>query len=52
MTLLVVLVVLAIVFGVGAVVEGLAWALLIALVLVAAAAWFGWRKLRGAARPT
>lgn len=50
MTLLVVLVVLAIVFGAGAVLEGLAWALLIALVLVAAAAWFGWQKLRGTSR--
>lgn len=50
MTLLVILVVLAVVFGVGAVLEGLAWALLIALVLVAAAAWFGWQKLREASR--
>jgi TRAP-type C4-dicarboxylate transport system permease large subunit len=47
MTLLVVLVVLAVVFGVGAVLEGLAWALLIAAVLIGAAAWLGWRKLKG-----
>lgn len=47
MTLLIVLVVLALLFGVGAVLEGLAWALLIALVLVAAAAWLGFQKLRG-----
>lgn len=50
MTLIVVLVVLAIVFGVGvgALLEGLAWPLLIALVQVVAAAWFGRQKLRGA----
>lgn len=42
-----VLVVLALLFGIGAVLEGLAWALLIAIVLVAAAAWFGWQRLRG-----
>lgn len=50
MILLVVLLVLAVIFGFGAVLEGLAWALLVALVLVAAAAWFGWQKLRGASR--
>lgn len=52
MTLLVVLVVLAVVFGVGAVVEGLAWALLIAIVSIGAAAWLGWRKLKGMTRST
>lgn len=52
MTVLVILVVLAIVVGVGSLLEGLAWALLIALVLLAAAAWFGWQKLRGASRST
>lgn len=50
MILLVVLLVLAVMFGVGAVLEGLAWALLIALMLVAAAGWFGWQKLRGVSR--
>lgn len=52
MTVLLVLLVLAVVFGVGAVLEGLAWALLIAIVLLVAAAWFGWQKLRGASRST
>jgi hypothetical protein len=46
MTVLVVLLILAALFGIGAVLEGLAWALLIAIVLVGAAAWFGWQKLR------
>lgn len=50
MAVLVVLVVLALVFGIGAVLEGIAWALLIALLLLAAAAWFGWRKLRQVSR--
>jgi hypothetical protein len=43
---LVVLLILALLFGVGAVLEGLAWLLLISLVLFVAALWFGWRKLR------
>jgi ABC-type nickel/cobalt efflux system permease component RcnA len=43
---LVVLLILALLFGVGAVLEGLAWLLLISLLLFAAAVWFGWRKLR------
>ena len=47
MTIVLVLVVLALIFGVGAVLEGIAWVLLISLALVAAALWFGWRKLRG-----
>lgn len=50
MTLLVILVVLAVLFSVGAVVQGLAWALLIAVALVAAAAWFAMQKLRGVSR--
>lgn len=49
MTILVILVILALLFGVGAVLEGLAWAILISLVLLAAAAWWGWTKVRGAA---
>jgi len=53
MTLLVVLIVLAALFGVGAVLEGLAWAFLIAVALIAAAAWFGWKKIRSdTSRPT
>lgn len=45
MTLLVILLVLAIVFGVGSVVEGLAWGFLIAALLIVAAAFAGYRKL-------
>ena len=44
--LLVVLLLLALIFGVGAVLEGLLWLFLIALALFVAAAWFGWSKLR------
>ena len=47
MAALVILILLALVFGVGAVLEGIAWALLIAVVLVVAAGWMGWQKLRG-----
>lgn len=47
MALLVVLLLLALVFGVGAVLEGIAWALLVGLLLLLAAAWVGWQKLRG-----
>lgn len=47
MTVLVVLVILALIFGVGAVLEGLAWAVLISLVLLAVAAWWGYTKVRG-----
>ena len=47
---LVILALLAMAFGVGAVLEGIAWALLIAIVLLAAAGWLAWRKLRGASR--
>ena len=46
LAVLVVLLILALLFGVGAVLEGLAWLLLISLLLFAAAVWFGWRKLR------
>lgn len=49
MTVLVILLVLALIFGVGAVVEGVLWVLLISAVLVALAAWWGWTKLRGVA---
>lgn len=47
---LVVLVLLALVFGVGAVLEGIAWALLVSVVIVVAAVWLGWRRLRGVTR--
>lgn len=49
MTVLVILVILALIFGIGAVLEGLAWAFLIGFVLLVAAAWWGWTKVRGAA---
>lgn len=47
---LVVLVLLALVFGVGAVLEGIAWALLISVAVLVAAVWLGWRRLRGVTR--
>jgi LPXTG-motif cell wall-anchored protein len=48
--MLVVLVLLAMAFGVGAVLEGIAWALLIGIVLLAAAGWLAWQKRRGTSR--
>jgi hypothetical protein len=48
MTILVILLILALIFGVGAVLEGLAWMFLIVLVLLLAAGWWGWTKVRGA----
>ena len=50
MVVLVILIILALVFGVGAVLEGLAWAFLIGLVLLLVAAWWGWSKVRGVTR--
>lgn len=50
MTVVLVLIILALMFGVGAVLEGLAWAFLIVVALLAAAAWFGYQKLRGPRR--
>lgn len=50
MAALVVLVILALIFGVGAVLEGLAWAVLISLVLLGVAVWYGFTKVRGATR--
>lgn len=50
MTVLIVLLVLALLFGVGAVIEGLLWLFLIGLALVVAAVWFGWSRLRRATR--
>lgn len=47
MTVLLILVILALIFGVGAVLEGIAWAILVSLLLLAVAAWSGWTKVRG-----
>lgn len=47
---LVILVVLALLVGVGSVLEGIAWALLITVALLVAAGWIGWQKLRGLGR--
>ena len=47
MTILIILLVAAAVFGVGAVVEGLAWAALIGVALVVAAAITGFRLFSG-----
>lgn len=46
MTVLVILLLLALVFGLGAVIEGLLWMLLVVLALLAAAAWLAWSKFR------
>jgi hypothetical protein len=47
MTILVLLLLLALIFfGVGAVIEGLFWLLLIGFALLVAAIWFGWTRLR------
>ena len=46
----VILIVLALVFGVGAVLEGIAWALLIAVALLAVGAYLAWQKLQGTSR--
>lgn len=46
MVLVLVLIVLALVFGVGSVLEGLAWARVITVALLAAAGWDGWSRRR------
>ncbi len=46
MAIVVVLLLLALIFGVGSVLEGLAWGFLIVVALVAGAAFYGFRKLR------
>jgi hypothetical protein len=46
MIVLIILVVLALLFGIGAIIEGVLWMLLIGIVLVVAAGWYGWTKLR------
>lgn len=48
--LVIVLLLAAVVFGVGAVIEGLLWMLLIGILLFVGALWFGWTKLRRLAR--
>jgi hypothetical protein len=45
MTILIVLLLLALIFGVGSVLEGLAWGFLIVVVLLVAAAVYGYKKL-------
>ncbi len=45
MTVLVILLILALIVGVGAVIEGLLWMFLIGVVLLLAAVFFGWRAL-------
>lgn len=47
---LLLLILLAMAFGAGAVLEGLLWALLIAIALLAAAVFVGWRKFQNASR--
>jgi hypothetical protein len=46
MAIVIVLLLLALIFGFGSVLQGLAWGFLIVVGLVAAAAFFGFRKLR------
>lgn len=47
MTALVILLILALIFGVGAVIKGLLWMFLIGAVLLLAAVFFGYRALSG-----
>ncbi len=46
MAIVIVLLLLALIFGVGSVLEGLVWGFLIVVALVAAAAFYGFTKLR------
>jgi hypothetical protein len=46
MAIVIVLLLLALIFGVGSVLEGLVWGFLIVVALVAAAAFYGFSKLR------
>jgi hypothetical protein len=50
MVVVIVLLVLALIFGVGSVLEGLAWGFLLVVGLVVAAAVLGFRKLSGSSR--
>jgi hypothetical protein len=45
MGIVILLLILALIFGVGSVLEGLAWGFLIVVGLLAAAAFLGYRKL-------
>ena len=45
MSILVILLVLALIFGVGSVIEGIAWGFLIVVALIAAAAYYGFKKV-------
>ena len=49
MGLIILLIVLALIFGVGSLLEGLAWGFLIVVGLIAGAGVLGYRKLRSAA---
>lgn len=44
MSILVILLVLALIFGVGSVLEGIAWGFLIVIALIAAAVFYGFKK--------
>lgn len=46
MTVLIILLLLALIFGIGAVIEGLLWMFLIGFALLVAAIWFGWSRVR------
>lgn len=52
MIVLIVLILLAVLVGVGAVLEGLLWMFLIGFALLIAAAWFGWSRFRGSSQTT
>lgn len=43
---LVILIILAVIFGVGSVLEGIAWGFLIVAALLVAAIWLGVKKVR------
>lgn len=45
MAIIIVLIVLALIFGIGSVLEGLAWGFLIVVGLIVGAAFLGYRKL-------
>lgn len=45
MPLLIVFVIAALIFGIGGVIKGLLWAMLIGLLLLIGAVWWGWRTL-------
>jgi hypothetical protein len=50
MPLIILLIVLALIFGVGSVLEGLAWGFLIVVGLIVAAGVLGYRKLSSSSR--